>query len=194
MVAPLNAPVLEVHNNTYVTREEADELVNSLYLSNSPEFEVWFGDTTPDGDKIRALISSATALNNLKYKGGKARKGQKLAFPRKDTTGYGQFPILFRSQLYDNTLIDSFGDSNGLESAKKAQVANAIAMLTLDPNIKRDVTERLVTGIKARKMQSVSEDYGGSEKRTSALMQGLYAKDLVEYHLNSWLVKGVISL
>jgi len=189
------APTLEVHNNSYVTLEEADALINEMFISTQAEFQAWFNPDLPEGDKVRALTSSCIALNNLKYHGSKLRRFQKLAFPRKIVNVAGFAPILFVSQSYDNTLIDGLsGGGNGFELAKRAQVANAVAMLSLDNNIVRDVTERLATGIKARKLQSVSEEYSDTEKRTTALMKGIYARDKVQFYLNSWLGESVRSL
>lgn len=185
---------LLIHTNSYVTLEEADEYVNTHYLSNSPERVAWSNPNLPESDKVVALISSATALNNLKYKGRKARAGQLLAFPRRHVSFPGSMMLPYVPQLYDGSLIEGVSGGNGLYAAKSAQIVNAIAHLTLDPKIYNEVVGRTATGIRSRKLGSIAEDYTGAEKRTKSLLKGLYAKDKIDHILVDWLSQSIHSL
>jgi hypothetical protein len=186
---------LVVNTNTYVTLAQADEYVENHFLSDSTEYLQWFSDTRPERDKIVALVDSAESLNFLLYKGRKAVAGQKLAFPRRSNSMPGMVMLPWAPQAFDGTLLSgSNGSNNGLESAKSAQIVNAVARLALNPRVYAEVQERTAAGIKSRKMSAIAEDYTGTEKRTKALLQGLYAKDKVESILISWIVDSVYSL
>jgi len=185
---------LVVNYNSYVTLEEADEYVQSHYLSTSPEYKAWFNDSLSREDKIRSLIASARALNNLRYKGRKKVPGQKLAFPRVFNTFPGHLYLPFVSQYMDSSLLEGVGGSDGLEAAKEAQIVNSVAHLTLSPNIVTSVTERTVQGILYSKAGSAAESYESSLDRSGNLMKGIYNQDKVFYILNAWLTDSVFTL
>lgn len=185
---------LEVNQNSYVDMQEADAFVETYFMSTSEEYKNWFDPDLSENDKKVALIASARALNNLRYKGRKAVSGQRLAFPRR----YGGFPgvmqIPFVSQFVDSSLIEGVGGDDGLESAKEAQVVNALDGLTLDPSIQKEVTDRSIRGIKAMKSGTVSETYDDHNSRSEYVMRGIYNKDKITYILNAWITDSVFSL
>lgn len=188
-------PQLILNTNSYVTLEEANEYVETHYLSSSPEYKAWFDENRPESDKIVALIASARALNNLRYKGRKVVPGQPLAFPRVLVTLPGIAYIPFVSQYFDSSLYEGVSSQDGgLSAAKEAQIVNAVAHLSLNPTIVADVTERTVKGILARRSGSVSESYANSTERDSNLLKGIYNPDRVYYILNAWLTDSVFTL
>lgn len=186
--------VIKVNINSYVTLDEADTYVRENYLSSSPEYVNWLGDNVKNTDKMAALISSAKVLNRYKYKGAKVIYGQPLAFPRRDIAYPGLVPLLFRSQTYDNTLIDSTYGSDGLELAKEAQIVNAVAMLSVNQSLVTEVRERRFSGIVSEKVGSVSRAYDSDNDSSSKLISGVYAKERIEDILMPWLRGSVCTL
>ena len=140
---------LIVNTDSYVTLEEANRYVMDYYGEDSPEYKAWFSLDTSDNTRIVALRASAKALNNLRYKGKKAVAGQPLAFPRKFNNFPGVVYLPYIGQYSDTSLIQGMGSNNGLESAKEAQIVNAVAGLAIDGGIIADVTSRTVSGIRA---------------------------------------------
>lgn len=185
---------LVLNTNTYVTLEDADAYVESNFLSQSPEYKAWFDETRPESDKVVALLSSAKALNNLRYKGRKLVRGQSLAFPRSFNTFPGVIYTPYVSQFTDNSLIEGVGGSNGLDSAKEAQVVNAVYHLSLNPALAQEVSDRAISGILGRRAGSVSENYASTNERGDNMLRGIYNQDRVYYILNAWLTDSVFSL
>ena len=191
----VSTPELIVNTNTYVTLEEADEYVATHYLSSSTEYKAWFDDTRPQSDRVVALIASAKALNNLRYKGRKAVAGQPLAFPRVLHIFPGVMYLPYTSQYFDSSLYEGVNTSDGgLSSAKEAQIVNAVAHLALNPDIITEVSDRTVKGILGRRSSSFSENYSPTNERSSNLLKGIYNQDKVFYILNAWLTDSIYSL
>jgi len=186
---------LSVNVNSYVTLEEADTFVENNYMSMSAEYVKW--NELTDNDKIVALTSSATALNNLRYKGQKKIKGQLLAFPRvyRLGVGFGIGYIPYVSQYVDSSLYEGVSSSDcGYTSAKEAQIVNAVAGVAVDADLISDVRQRTVQAIKSESIGKVSKSYDIDSPRTKNIMRGIYDYDRVTYILNGWLTDSVFSL
>lgn len=185
---------IKVNFNSYVTLEEADDYIKTYYTSTSAERTTW--ESLPEEDKIIALLSSARALNNLRYKGQKKIKGQPLAFPRKYATmGFGVSYIPFVSQYVDSSLYEGvWGSGDGLSAAKEAQIVNAITGLSMDTSIITEVLERSVAGIKSKSAGRMSESYDNDTNRAKNLSIGIYNIDKIKNILNCWLSDSVFSI
>lgn len=185
---------LRVNFNSYVTIEEVDAYVDEHYLSTSAEAITW--GKTSEEDKVRALIASAKALNNLRYKGQKRVKGQKLAFPRKYSTFPGITYVPYVSQYSDSSLFEGVGGKGdgGLASAKEAQIVNALAMLAVDADLVADIRERTVAAVRSESIGKASTSYDIDSPRTKNIMRGIYDYDRVTYILSAWLTDSVFSL
>ena len=184
-----------VNKNSYVTLEEAENIIADTYLSTSQEIQRW--SALSDSDKCVALINSALALNNLRYKGRKMVRNQPLAFPRVYSVFPGITWVPFISQFYDNSLIDHFDveGTNGLPQAKLAQVKNAVAGVALDSGIITDTVERTVQGILSRRRNSISETYDGNPRSSSnKLLSGIYNYEEVKAILIDWFSDSVYTL
>lgn len=185
---------LVINKNSYVTLDEANQIVADSYLSTSAEVARW--GSLSDADKIVALTSSAKALNNLRYKGRKMIRNQPLAFPRVYSVFPGITWMPFISQYYDSSLIDTgFASSNGLEEAKLAQVKNAVAGITLDSSIITDTVERSVQGILSRRRNSISETYDSNAKSSAnKMLTGIYNYEEIKAILIDWFSDSVYTL
>lgn len=184
---------LEVGINTYVNVQEADNYVYTHFFESSPEYRTWFHEEMQDSDKKRSLISSAVALNNLKYTGAKKVRGQALAFPRKKMVMPGYYMLPFTPQTYDYSLVNGGGGDDGLKSAKAAQIENAIMMITLGTSAVTQAKKRNLSGIKSKRADDISETFEINNSTADALT-GLYAKEKVEKLLKAWLTKSVYTI
>lgn len=180
--------------NSYCTLAEADQYVNSHFSEGSPEFKAWFAEDLSDDEKARALIRSQAALHNLKYTGAKLKRGQALDFPRKRAAFPGVFFIPITPQDYDYRLIDGgFGD-NGLKAAFEAQVENAVVMLAIGQCSAVQTKKRQLSGLRSKRADDISESYDNSSSTMFDVQTGLYAKEMVEAKLKSWLTSSVYTV
>ena len=185
---------LQVNINSYVSLEEAEKYIETFYTSTSAERTKW-GELNEDDKKV-VLLSSARALNNLRYKGQKKISGQPLAFPRKySVVGFGIGYVPYHSQYVDSTLFEgAFGNGDGLEAAKEAQIVNAVTGVAMNTNIITDVLERSVACIKSKSAGRISESYDNDTTRARELSIGIYNMDKIRNILNAWLSDSVFSL
>lgn len=185
---------LERNINSYCTLDEAEEYINTYYTSNSAERVKWA--TLSEEDKIISLLSSARALNNLRYKGQKKIKGQPLAFPRKyGVVGFGLGYIPYTSQYIDSSLYEgAFDSGDGFIAAKEAQIVNAVTGVALNQDVITDVLERSVAGIKSKSAGRISESYENDTLRARQLSIGIYNMDKIRNILNAWLSDSVFSI
>jgi len=188
------AAELTVHINTYVTLAEANTYVEEQYLDSSTEAQAWVNAS--DTDKTKALIASATSLQNLSYKGRKKGTGQKLAFPRKYSVAMpGIVWLPYTPQSYDGSLIEGVGGTgDGWKAAQEAQILNAVAHLSIDGDLVADIRERTVSAVRSEGIGKASRSYDITSPRTKAVMTGIYDYDRVRYHLGYWLTDSVTSL
>ncbi len=185
---------IKVNINSYVSLEEADNYIETYYTSTSAERLKW--QELSEEDKKIKLISSARALNNLRYKGQKEINGQPLAFPRK----YAVYGFCFAyapyvSQYKDNSLLEGIsGSGNGLDAAKEAQIVNAITGITMDEGIITDVLERSVAGVKSKSAGRMSESYDNDTNRAKYLSIGIFNIDKIKNILSAWISDSVFSI
>lgn len=185
---------LEVGINSYCTLEQADDYVDSHFLSTSPEYKAWFSDQVSLNDKESALIKSTAALGCLKYTGAKLKRGQALDFPRRKVVMPGFFMMPITPQNYDYRLIDGgFGD-NGLKAAMEAEIENAVVMMALGQSSAIQTKKRQLSGLKSKRADDISESYDLTGTVMSDVQTGLYAKEMVEAKLKAWLTSSVYSL
>lgn len=185
---------IQVGINSYVTLDEATEYVSTFYMTTSPEFKAWNNKDLSDSDKETALISSAQALNNLKYNGRKQVAGQRLAFPRTSTLMPGIYWTPYVVQAGDTSLMScGFGGDNGLSAAKNAQIENAIAHV-LYGTVAVSTKQRALSGITSKRVDDVSESYNNQSNLLYDAETGLFAAKKVKALLKSWLDESVFSL
>lgn len=130
----------------YVTIAEADEYVRTHYLSTDSTRLAW--EQLSDEDKAVLLIVSFEAIEQLVYRGRRAAKDQKTAFPR-----------------YPDTEVPT--------QVKHAQIANAVVMA--DPEYQKDVDfyNKLKSfGISSYQIGNLSESLADSWSG-----QGVYSQE-----------------
>ena len=185
--------MLIVNENSYVSLEEANDYVNSHYVSDD-EYRVKWGSLS-DEDKKIWLIRSTQALDNLKYV-GRPKGNQRLQFPRVVSYGmYGYVPVLFVSQYYDNGLISGngpLGDENGMQAIKKATIENAIAGANLNTLVQSTRVAN-IQGLTAMKAGNVSKSYNRNNKATVNGERDIYT-DKIYSILVDWLQSSHFSL
>lgn len=71
---------LITNENSYVTLDEANDIVNKSFLSNSSERQYWDGLT--DDDKEILILNQMDKIENIKWLGFKRDSKQKLNWPR----------------------------------------------------------------------------------------------------------------
>lgn len=78
---------LIVGENSYMTLEEANDLIKQTFISKDNNRVFW--DSLSDDDKITLIINNTELIdgNNMLYKGNKLNVGQLMQFPRKDRYG-----------------------------------------------------------------------------------------------------------
>lgn len=185
---------IQVNVNSYVTLEEATEYVSTYYMTTSAEYQAWNSDSLSDSDKETALIASTQALNNLKYNGRKRVAGQKLAFPRVNVLMPGIYYTPFVVQSADTSLMGcGFGNDNGLEAAKSAQIENALAHI-LYGCVYTNTKKRALSGLTSKRVDDVSESYANRTDLLYEAETGLYAPNKVKVLLKSWLDESVFTL
>lgn len=186
---------LIVNENSYVTKEEADDYVKSYYQSTSPEYKAWFNFEGIESDIIVALIQSAQALNNYKYTGRKAVSYQKLAFPRRNANMPGIYYLPFVYQSADLSLTDgSYGADDGLDNAKSAQIENTLAHLVLGNTLVVNSKRRQLSGISSKRADDIAETYNDNSEVAKFARTGIYAKEKIEVLLKAWLTQSVYTI
>lgn len=187
--------MIEVGINSYCTLEEADKYIKEHYISTSNEVDMW--NSLEDTDKEVYLISSADSLNGLNYKGRKKTRGQPLAFPRINymMPGVIYLPIAL-NQIGDYTLVNGFGNGDGLECAKAAQIENALAHCLIDPKTVSEVRTRVLSGISSERAGSISRSYNdiSDNRKSNMMLKGIYNPDKVEAKLKAWLSTSIFSI
>lgn len=180
--------------NSYVTLDEATEYVSTYYMSTSAEYKAWNNDGLSNSDRETALISSAQAINNLKYNGRKKIAGQKLAFPRANVLTPGIYFTPFIIQAADTSLMTGgFGSDDGMEAAKQAQIENAVAHVMYGC-VFSSTKKRALSGITSKHVDDVSESYNNRTDLLYDAETGLYAPNKVKVLLKSWLDESVFTL
>ena len=168
---------LEVGVNSYVTLEEANQIVADTFISTN-ELAIAWGNLS-DNDKSAVLNKSRQSIDNLKLDGRRATTSQRLEFPRVRNSIVGVGYRLFVSQFYDNSLEGSPAKDGGLEQAKRAQVVNAVYAAYLD---KESVAQlkRNVAGLTSKKAGPIAESYGSGQYNSynKDMMVGIFTKEV----------------
>ena len=175
---------LNIGVDSYVTLEEAENLISNNHLSTSELRLKW--DELDNSDKEVLLRTSCRDINNLKFNGRRAKVGQLLEFPRvlQFPVGYGY--RLFIGQFQDNGLIDGEGaDDGGLQAAKEAQVENAIYHAFVDDDVNTQLGIN-IKGITSKKAGPIAETYNINNKYNNNALRGIYT-DKVYTILNAWI-------
>lgn len=185
---------IQVGVNSYVTLDEATQYVQMYYMSNSPEFKAWFNEELSDSDREVCLISSAQALNSLKYNGRKRVAGQSLAFPRIQMIMPGIYFTPFVVQVADTSLIrGEYGGDDGLTAAKAAQVENAVSHLLLGCTYTA-TKRRALSGLNSKRVDDVSESYNNKSNLLVEADSGIYNLNKIKALLKSWLDESVFTI
>lgn len=176
---------LSVGTDSYVTVNEADELVASYFLSSDATRTAW--SEASDSDKEVALRRSCSSINNLKFLGRRKTTHQTMEFPRVKYVIAGVGYVPFVMQNMDNWIDDSVTGSDGMKEVKLAQVVNAAYCLSMNQN-RLDQLQRNITGLVMEKRGPSTNRYEkpGSNSYNNDLMIGIYTKEV--YHiLTPWL-------
>lgn len=184
-----------VGTNSYVTLDEADSYISDTYMSFTQEYKRWFNSEITDSDKETALISSALALNTLKYQGSKqVYAKQALAFPRRYLVGPGVYYTPFVVQCADTSLnTGCAGGSNGIELAKRAQIENAVAYIVYGCTF-TNTKQRSLSGLKSKAVADVRETYDNSGYLMTEAEKGIYAPEKVRHILAPWLSESIFTV
>ena len=125
-------PELSVGVNSFVSLDEANEIVNSHYTSLDNEYKLWNG--LSDSNKTVLLIRGTTLLNNNRFlwRGQRVSSDQPLTFPRKlkngkviefdSTMKIGLMELVIKRQMAKSSDLDmlklsgvtSFSDGGGM--------------------------------------------------------------------------------
>lgn len=184
-----------IGTNSYVTLEEANSYISNVYMSFTEQYKQWFSSELSDSDKESALISSALALNNLKYQGSKqVYVKQPLAFPRRYIVGPGVYYTPFVTQCADTSLVTGCaGGSNGLELAKQAQIENALAYVIYGCTF-TNARKRSLSGLRSKSVADVKETYDNNGYLIDEAEKGIYAPAKVKHILAPWLSESIFTV
>lgn len=182
--------MLNVGVDSYVTLEEANELISSYFTSSDKAFIKW--NELSDNDKEVLLRSSCRDINALKFEGRRASIGQKLEFPRVESSFSGYGTVLYISQIYDNGLYSSHVSDGGLSVAKLAQVVNGV-YASLYSDMVTDQIGINIQGLTSKKAGPIAESYNTNNPTTKEAMAGIYTKKVFTI-LNTWLSSSYYSI
>lgn len=175
---------LTVGEDSYVTLEEADSLINKNYTSTSRLMVKW--NSLSVNDKECMLRTSCRDINNLKLRGKRARTNQTLEFPRSVQTMSGYGYTLYVSQFTDNQFVSADTYSGGgLKEVKEAQVENALYHADLDDLVSEQVGVN-IQGITSKKAGPIAETYNTDNRYNRNAAVGIYT-DKVYSLLVCWL-------
>ena len=175
---------LSVGVDSYVTLEEAEDILGKAYTSTNEVYVKWQG--LNDSDKEVMLRTSCRDINNLKFDGRREKVGQVLEFPRVLVYPVGYGFRLFVSPFVDNGLVDGdYTGDGGMSKAKEAQVENAIWHCFLDDTVNKQVGIN-IKGITSKKAGPIAESYNLNNKYNRDALRGIYT-DKVYSLLTPWL-------
>lgn len=183
---------LNIGFDSWVSLEEAEELIKSLFTSSNEYFLKW--NSLSDEDKEILLRNSAFSISDsYRFTGRKQKQSQRLAFPRVLSAlpvGVAYAPYI--SQLYDNQLVSSYSLDTGIEDAKRAQVVNSVYGSVL-VDLSTESHKNFSSGLKSKSIGPISESYEISNNSyLESSLVGIYTKQ-VETILSSWLTSSHFS-
>lgn len=180
--------MLTVGVDSYVSLEDADSYVKSMYTDDSDLYISWFG--LSDTSKEAWLRRSTKALDNLKYQGEKLNYSQRLQFPRTNRNyvgGYGW--VWARSPFYDNqhiALSDRGFDDNGMRAISEATIENAVYGVMLDKGT-MELTRVNLSGLVSKKAGPISESYNRNALSTSNALKDIFTQKVYTIMVQ-WLI------
>lgn len=184
--------MLTVGKDSYVTLEEANDIISENFISTDEVYVFWQG--LSDSDKEALLRSSRRSIDSLKFTGRRKVPGQILEFPRVNMMPSGYGFRLYIGQFYDNGLYSPGGCGDGLIAVSIAQVINAVYAGYYN-NAMNTSVEQGILGLTSKKAGPIAETYGknGNSGLDSADAQiGIYTKQVYQL-LNSWLSSSRVS-
>ena len=177
---------LSVGTDSYVTLEEANNIVASNLLSSDATRTAW--NNASDSDREVALRKSCKAIDKLRdFVGKRKYKSQTLEFPRVKTVVAGVGYLPFVMQNTDNWIDSSVTGNDGLDDAKLAQAINAAYCLSMS-SVRTEQMANNVIGLTSKKMGTTAKTFAtpDSNSYNKDLMIGIYTKEV--YHiLSHWL-------
>lgn len=150
---------LVVGQNSYITLEEANEIVSDEYLSSSNEYKIWA--ELSDDDKIKLIIKGTSKIENQAFLGIKINSWG-MAWPR---------------YLY-NKEVDCPDD------VKKAIMKNILTEQKYARTKEQQLQDLGVTSYKV-KDASISFTTSGSGNNSNSKVNGIY-KDIYDEYLSKW--------
>lgn len=126
---------LVIGDNSYLTLEEAQDIVDNELYPDSPEFELW-GSLDEKGKEL-ICRKGTMAINSLEFKGTRQVWKYKLKFPR-IINGVEVLPTEVKIAAVMNGLIDKLVSSS--EQYKLAR--NGVKSIAVGPDSVRLDTER----------------------------------------------------
>lgn len=176
--------MLEVGVDSYLTLEDADQLIRFSFLSSDEAYQMW--QTLEDEDKEVLLRNSCRDIDALKFDGRRQIPGQLLEFPRVNNYVSGLGYRLFIGQFQDNGLYDQGSLDGGLSAVKKAQVINAVYAGYYN-DLANETIGLNIQGLTSKKAGPIAETYNRNNNNDSidALM-GIYTKKVYSL-LRPWL-------
>lgn len=176
--------------DSYVTLEEANDIIESSFISSDPALVEW--NKLNDKDKEVLLRASCRDINNLKFNGRRATVGQKLEFPRVESSYSGYGTILFIGQIFDNGLYSSHSSSGGLVAAKVAQVVNSV-YASLYSNMATEQLGVSIQGLTSKKAGPIAESYNRNNPISNDALRGIFTNKVYTI-LNSWLSSSYLAI
>jgi len=113
-----------VYEDTYMTLQEANELISKMYISTSKERVFW--ESLSDADKETLISSFTLSIDNesMLYRGRKAEPSQDMQFPRIIDGHYTDVPYSIKqgilSQMLRNNLLKNSDFSELRENGVKS--------------------------------------------------------------------------
>lgn len=175
--------MLTVGVDSYVTLEEAEEIISGSLLSTDEANKSWQG--LSDSDKEVLLRTSCRDIDNLKFSGRRKNLGQRLEFPRTTSTVAGIGYRLFIGQFQDNGLYSGGTADGGIHLVKQAQVINA-AYAGLFNKEATDLVKSSIQGLTSKKAGPIAETYNRNGQDTKDALIGIYTQKVYSL-LTPWL-------
>lgn len=181
--------MLEVGLDSYVTLQEAENILESVCTSNDSAYIKW--NELSDSDKEVLLRNSCRDINSLKFTGKRQNLGQKLEFPRVNQLPCGIGYSLYISQFTDNVLAGAGSSNNGLAEVRQAQCINAVYAAMYS-----DLTDQTIgmniQGLTSKKAGPIAETYNRNNRSSEDALMGIYTKKVYSI-LRCWINDSRVS-
>lgn len=101
--------------DTYMTVEEADEIVDNLYLDNEPEHVIWSSLTSEEKVRLMNIATSRIECSTL-FLGSKLDSFQDLEYPRVYKGKVVEVPEVYKQAILTQGLSDTVSSSDDVAS------------------------------------------------------------------------------